>query len=83
MAKRPGNQTPCLNSVSKVGPSDETAVVDTVDPVEAALADALDRASKAGEWAVVGELAAQLDQRRRDRAGVVDIETARRAKRSR
>lgn len=40
------------------------------DAVELALATALERASAAGEWAVVTTLAAQLDARRLARAAV-------------
>ena len=50
------------------------------DPVEAALVDALTRASAAGQWGVVSELAKQLDARRLARAGAVDLR-AERAKR--
>jgi hypothetical protein len=51
-----------------------------VDPVEAALARALELAAQAGEWAVVAELGRQLEARRRERAApdVADIEDARR-----
>jgi len=47
------------------------------DPVEAALARALDAATGAGEWAVVAKLADQLEARRRERAAVVDLEVER------
>jgi len=47
------------------------------DPVEAALAEALRRASEAGQWEVVAALARELQARREARAGVVDLETAR------
>ena len=40
-----------------------------LDPVEAALARALDAASAAGEWATVGALAAELAARRTARGG--------------
>jgi len=40
-----------------------------VDPVEAALAVALEGATKAGQWAVVGQLAAELAARRAAREG--------------
>lgn len=46
------------------------------DPVERALADALTRASAAGEWSVVGQLARELEARRAARApNVVDFPT--------
>lgn len=55
-------------------------MVPTVDPVEAALARALDLAAQAGEWAVVSELGRQLEARRRERIApeVSDLEAARR-----
>lgn len=37
----------------------------SADPVEVALATALERASVAGEWAVVGQLARELEARRK------------------
>jgi hypothetical protein len=51
-----------------------------VDPVEAGLIAIMARASEAGEWAVVSELARQLDERRKVRGGVVSLD-AERAKR--
>lgn len=53
-----------------------------VDAVEAALAEALTRASEAGAWDVVGKLAGELEARRRARSGVValDVERARRGR---
>lgn len=48
------------------------------DPVEAALADALTRASAAGQWDVVGTLARELQARRQARTDVIDLEAARR-----
>ena len=47
------------------------------DAVEAALAEALRRASEAGQWDVVATLARELQARREARAGVVDLEAAR------
>lgn len=49
------------------------------DPVEAALAAALERASVVGEWAVVAELARQLEARRRERVApdVAELDVAR------
>ena len=47
------------------------------DPVEAALADALTRASAAGQWDVVTTIARELQARREARANVVDLEIAR------
>jgi hypothetical protein len=52
-----------------------------VDPVEAALSDALTKASAAGQWTVVATLAAELEARRKARARVVDI-AAERSKRT-
>jgi len=47
------------------------------EPVEAALAAALERASMAGEWATVALLARELQARREARAGVVMLDSAR------
>ena len=51
-----------------------------VDAVEAALAEALCRASAAGEWAVVAQLARELEARRgaRSAANVVRIDSVKR-----
>ena len=43
------------------------------DPVELALAVALERASLAGQWSAVEVLARELEARRKARAGVVDL----------
>jgi hypothetical protein len=53
------------------------------DPVEAALAEALSKAAAAGAWEVVGQLARELEARRKARGAVVDLEAerARRGKR--
>lgn len=51
-----------------------------VDPVEHALAEALQRAALAGEWEAVSSLTAELRARRDARAGVVNLD-AERAKR--
>ncbi|HEX3850272.1 MAG TPA: hypothetical protein VHW01_04860 [Polyangiaceae bacterium] len=48
-----------------------------MDAVEHALAEALQRASAAGEWGAVASLAAELAARRKARAGVVDLDHAR------
>jgi hypothetical protein len=47
------------------------------DAVEIALADALTRASAAAQWDVVARLAGELEARRKARAGVVDLGSAR------
>jgi hypothetical protein len=47
------------------------------DPVEVALAEALRRASEAGQWDVVATLARELQARREARVGIVDLEMAR------
>ncbi len=47
------------------------------DPVEVALGDALTRASLAGQWDVVGQLARELEARRKARWDVVDLKAAR------
>ena len=68
-------------------PSAECAQVPPADPVELALADALQRASVAGAWTVVERLAAELEARRRERlnaagvAPVVMLNSARTVKR--
>jgi hypothetical protein len=53
------------------------------DPVEVALADALSRASAAGEWSTVAQLARELEARREASAGVVRLDAARAARRER
>jgi hypothetical protein len=54
-----------------------------VDVVEVALADALTRASAAGEWVLVGQLARELEARRkaRESSEVVRLEDERRKRR--
>jgi len=54
--------------------ADET---DPGDPVEIALADAITRASVAGQWTTVEVLARELEGRRKARSGVVSLEAAR------
>lgn len=49
------------------------------DPVEEALATALERASAAGEWGVVQTLAAELDARRKARLSVGNVVPIRRS----
>jgi hypothetical protein len=53
-------------------------LVSESDPVELALATALDRASAAGQWTVAEVLARELEARRKARAGVVQLDAARR-----
>jgi len=49
------------------------------DPVEVALATALERASVSGEWGIVTQLARELETRRLARAsGLVNLEAERR-----
>ena len=48
------------------------------DPVELALATALERASAAGQWTAVEVLARELEARRKARSEVVDLDAARR-----
>jgi len=57
------------------------ASLDASDPVEAALADALAKASAAGQWGVVGQLVRELESRRSARAGAVDIRAVGRGRR--
>ena len=59
-------------------PPDPTRVGSEVDPVELALATALERASAAGQWTSVEVLARELEARRKARAGVVRIDDERR-----
>jgi hypothetical protein len=70
--------------VGAVGQSggNETASSEVADPVEAALADALTKASAAGQWTVVETLSRELTARREARAGVVtlDVERAKRGR---
>jgi hypothetical protein len=55
-------------------------VASTSDAVEDALGYALRKAADAGEWGLVGQLATELDARRKARVGVVrlDLERERR-----
>jgi hypothetical protein len=53
-------------------------LVSESDPVELALATALDRASAAGQWTVAEVSARELETRRKARAGVVQLDTERR-----
>lgn len=58
---------------------------DSIDAVEAALATALERASAAGEWGAVGQLARELEARRvattSSNVLALDVEKARRGER--
>jgi len=51
----------------------------TSDAVELALADAISKASNAGQWEVVAQLGAELKLRREARAGVASLEAERAA----
>jgi hypothetical protein len=51
------------------------------DLVEVALADAIGKATAAGEWGVVGQLGRELEARRNVRSGVVDLQARRRDRR--
>ena len=53
-------------------------LVSESDPVELAMATALERASAAGQWTAVEVLAREIEARRKARAGVVQIEAGRR-----
>jgi hypothetical protein len=48
------------------------------DPVEAALADAVRKATDADAWDVVKAIVGELEARRKARAGVVDLDAVRR-----
>lgn len=50
---------------------------DSNDAVELALAEAIRGATAAGQWAVVAQLAGELEARRRARESVVDLGEAR------
>jgi ribulose 1,5-bisphosphate carboxylase large subunit-like protein len=58
-------------------PESQPAPGEGADPVEAALAVALERASLVGQWTVVEVLARELEARRKARSGVVDMAQAR------
>lgn len=59
---------------SGVGPS----TLDRSDPVEEALVEAVTKATIAGQWDVVKAIVDELAARRRERAGVVDLDAVRR-----
>jgi hypothetical protein len=61
------------------GPTEQAKLGHTVDPVEGALADALTKATAAGEWQVVSQLASELQARREARQApeVVSLAKAR------
>jgi hypothetical protein len=59
-------------------PPSVAELVSESDPVELALATALERASAAGQWTAVEVLAREIEARRKARAGVVQIEAGRR-----
>lgn len=50
------------------------------DPVEVALASAIEEAAKAGKWEIVAQLARALELRRRAAAGVVELASVRAAR---
>lgn len=53
----------------------------TVDVVEAALANAIVKATAAGEWGIVAQLARELEARRTSRGGTDVVAIDRRARR--
>jgi hypothetical protein len=59
-------------------PPDVADPVSESDPVELALATALERASAAGQWTTVEVLAREIEARRKARTGVVVLDTERR-----
>jgi integrase len=68
------------------GPSNPvltSAPVISSDPIERALAGALEAAVAAAQWQVVGQLASELEARRLARANVVDLASVRRERGSR
>jgi hypothetical protein len=58
-------------------PPSVAELVSETDPVELALATALERASAAGQWTAVEVLARELEGRRRARDGVAVLEAGR------
>jgi hypothetical protein len=77
--------SPIVGAVGQSGGNQRALDCDAApspDLVEVALAEALAKASAAAQWEVVARLAGELEARRKARAAVVDIGTAR-AKRRR
>jgi hypothetical protein len=64
-------------------PPSASELVSQNDPVELALAVALERASAAGQWTAVEVLAREVEARRKSRAGVVQLDDERRRRRDR
>lgn len=62
-----------IDAVDQSRPDEPPLGQGAVDPVEAALADALTRAAQAGQWATVETLSRELQARREARAAVVDL----------
>ena len=56
----------------------EKSVTAEIDPIEAALGEALKHAASAAQWGTVAALAAELRARREARAGVLSLDAARR-----
>lgn len=59
-------------------PPHDAGMGSAADPVEQAIATALERASAAGQWMAVEVLARELEARRKARAGVVELDAERR-----
>jgi len=59
-------------------PPESPGVASETDPVELAIASALERASAAGQWTAVEVLARELEARRKARSGVVQLDAERR-----
>ena len=59
-------------------PPPDAGMGSIADPVEQAIATALERASAAGQWTAVEVLARELEARRKARAGVVELDAERR-----
>jgi hypothetical protein len=73
-----GDGEPRPPSDNPATPGRLDAGLDAVDPIGAALAGVLDKATAAGEWGVVGQIARELESRRIAVAGkVVRIGVAR------
>lgn len=77
----PGSLPESEAKSADAGP-DRLGFVTESDPVEAALAVALEGATKAGEWSTVAQLARELEARRQARSAVVDLGAERNKRRN-
>jgi hypothetical protein len=79
--RRPSSEAPGQSWGKDGGPAG--AVPSPPDVVEAALAEALTKASAAGQWTTVEVLSRELTARREARAGVVELDAKRGKRRGR